>query len=176
MDFFELIKTRQSVRSFETEKPVEKEKIIKCLEAARLTPSACNSQTWHFTVCTGDKAKEIAACCSDSIMNKWAFEAPVFVVASENNYNITAKIGSKLKAKDFRTGDISSAVLQFCLAATEENLGTCILGWFSQKQIQKAINTKRKVHLVIALGYAKENYPLREKVRKPLESITDWQS
>lgn len=93
MDFFELIKTRQSVRSFETEKPVEKEKIIKCLEAARLTPSACNSQTWHFTVCTGDKAKEIAACCSDSIMNKWAFEAPFLLLLQKITTTLQQKLG-----------------------------------------------------------------------------------
>ena len=173
-DFFELINKRQSVRSYNSTKTIEKEKIDYCLNAARLTPSACNSQTWRFTVCMGNKAKEIANCVSDAIMNKWAKDVPVFIVISEEPYNITAKIGSKLKAQDFRTNDIGAAALQFCLAATEQNLGTCILGWFSQKQVQKVIDNKRKVHLVIALGYATENYPIRNKIRKPLEEIVTY--
>jgi nitroreductase len=174
MNFSELIKTRQSVRSFNPEKEVEKEKIISCLEAARLTPSACNSQPWKFTVCSGKKAKEIASCVSDAIMNKWAKDVPVFIVISEENYNVTAKIGSNLKSQDFRTGDIGAACLEFCLQAAELELGTCIIGWFTQKEIQKAINTKKKIHLVIALGYPTEDYPVRNKNRKKLEDITEW--
>ena len=47
MDFLELAGKRQSCRSY-TSTPVEKEKILKILEAARLSPSACNSQPWKF--------------------------------------------------------------------------------------------------------------------------------
>ncbi|MCK4979246.1 MAG: nitroreductase family protein, partial [Candidatus Delongbacteria bacterium] len=46
MNFLELAKKRSSVRSY-IEKPVEKEKILRCIEAASLSPSACNSQPWH---------------------------------------------------------------------------------------------------------------------------------
>lgn len=175
MEFTELIKIRQSVRNYDSSKPVEKEKITACLEAARLTPSACNSQCWHFTVCQGEKAKEISKYVQDAIMNKWASEVPVFVVVSEENYNITAGIGSKLKAQDFRTNDIGAAALQFTLAAADLGLGTCILGWFQQKAIKKIIGTNKKIHLVIALGYAKETDKIRNKVRKSLEQISDWQ-
>ncbi|PKP00685.1 MAG: NAD(P)H nitroreductase, partial [Bacteroidetes bacterium HGW-Bacteroidetes-6] len=47
MSFRELILTRQSVRKYAST-PVETEKINQCLEAARLAPSASNSQPWHF--------------------------------------------------------------------------------------------------------------------------------
>jgi len=49
MNFLELVKTRQSVRKY-LPKEVEPEKIARCIEAARLAPSACNSQPWTFLV------------------------------------------------------------------------------------------------------------------------------
>jgi len=57
MAFIDLLQSRRSVRSF-LDKPVEREKIIKCLEAARLAPSACNSQPWKFVVVDDKKLLE----------------------------------------------------------------------------------------------------------------------
>ena len=45
MELMDVIKARRSVRKYQ-DKPVEREKINACLEAARLAPSACNSQPW----------------------------------------------------------------------------------------------------------------------------------
>ena len=42
MTILEIIKKRRSVRDY-LDEPVEKEKILKCLEAARLAPFACNA-------------------------------------------------------------------------------------------------------------------------------------
>ncbi|MCI2160818.1 MAG: nitroreductase family protein, partial [Oscillospiraceae bacterium] len=50
-DFYQLASERHSCRTYE-EKAVEKEKILKCLEAARMAPSGCNSQPWRFVVVT----------------------------------------------------------------------------------------------------------------------------
>ena len=44
MDFLEIARARQSCRSYDTERPVEQEKLDAVLEAARLAPSACNAQ------------------------------------------------------------------------------------------------------------------------------------
>ena len=55
MEFSELVHKRQSDRKYAPE-PVAREHILKCLEAARLAPSACNSQPWKFIV-VDDKAK-----------------------------------------------------------------------------------------------------------------------
>ena len=49
-----MIQKRQSDRKYKDE-PVSREDIVKCLEAARLAPSACNSQPWRFVV-VEDKA------------------------------------------------------------------------------------------------------------------------
>ena len=57
MDFLEIARARQSCRSYDTERPVEQKKLDAVLEAARLAPSACNAQPYHFTVCRGQAAK-----------------------------------------------------------------------------------------------------------------------
>ena len=47
MTFQELIKQRQSVRKYQ-DKPVEREKIERIIEAVHSAPSACNSQPWKI--------------------------------------------------------------------------------------------------------------------------------
>jgi len=49
MALLDLLKHRKSVRDF-LDRPVEREKSMICLEAARVAPSACNSQPWKFIV------------------------------------------------------------------------------------------------------------------------------
>jgi nitroreductase len=49
MALLDLIKHRKSVRNF-LDRSIEREKLMMCLEAARLAPSACNSQPWKFIV------------------------------------------------------------------------------------------------------------------------------
>lgn len=175
MNFDELIEKRQSVRLYNKEKLVEKEKIEACLYAAHLAPSACNSQPWHFTVVQGEKADKLEKYTHGLGMNKFTTSVPVFVVVSEAAYNVTAGIGSKIKHHDFRSCDIGAAVSYFTLQAQDLGLGTCILGWFDEKPIKKLCGIKGRIQLVIAVGYPAENYPLRKKIRKNLSEIVDWQ-
>ena len=49
MTFFELVKRRKSTRKYSS-LPLPREAIDRCLEAARLAPSACNSQPWSFII------------------------------------------------------------------------------------------------------------------------------
>lgn len=55
MTFLELANKRYSCRAYSSQ-PVPADKIKRCLEAARLAPSACNSQPWYFLV-IDDQAK-----------------------------------------------------------------------------------------------------------------------
>ena len=64
MELIDAITTRRSVRKYQ-DKPVEREKINQCIEAARLAPSACNSQPWHFIVIDDPKVKE--AFCKEAV-------------------------------------------------------------------------------------------------------------
>ena len=171
MNFSEIAKTRQSCRFFDNTKQVEDEKIKVILESAVLSPSACNAQPYHFTVCKGEKAKEVAEATRGMGMNKFTSDVPVMIVISEEAYNKTAGVGAILKDNDYRSIDIGIACAYLTAEATAQGLETCILGWLDDKKIRKICNLNHPVRLVIALGYPKENYELREKKRKAFSEL-----
>ena len=171
MNFNEIAKLRQSCRYFDNSKSVEDEKIQAILESTILSPSACNAQPYHFTVCKGQKAKEVAEATRGMGMNKFTEDVPVMIVISEEAYNKTAGIGAKIKDNDYRSIDIGIACAYLTAEATAQGLETCILGWLDDKKIRKICNLKHSVRLVIALGYPKENYELREKKRKSFDEL-----
>ncbi len=174
MNFLELVKTRQSVRSY-TERQVEREKIEKCLEAAHLAPSANNSQPWKFIVVDDEELKnKVAKETFSNVVpfNKFSLKAPVLVVVITEKPNLASQIGGAIKKTQFNLVDIGIAVEHFCLQAAEENLGTCILGWFNKKGVKKVLNIPQNndVDIVITLGYPKTD-TLREKKRKDIDKI-----
>ena len=171
MNFSEIAKNRQSCRYFDNAKQVEDEKIQAILESTILSPSACNAQPYHFTVCKGEKAKEVAEATRGMGMNKFTADVPVMIVISEESYNKTAGIGAILKDNDYRSIDIGIACAFLTAEATAQGLETCILGWLDDKKIRKICDLKHPVRLVVALGYPKENYELREKKRKSFEEL-----
>ena len=172
MDFLEIANTRQSCRSYDEARAVEPEKLEKILEAARLAPSACNSQPYLLTVCTGEKAKEVALLTRGmGGMNKFAVQAPVCIVVSEGAYNRTAALGAKVKGNDYRSIDIGIMTAYLTAEATAQGLSTCILGWLDDEKIRKAIGTNSATRLVITLGYAAEGDKLRTKKRKELGEL-----
>ncbi|MBO5334207.1 MAG: nitroreductase family protein [Clostridia bacterium] len=171
MNFTEIAKNRYSCRSYDTTRKVEDEKIKAILESAILSPSACNSQPYHFTVCKGEKAKEVAKATQSMGMNKFASDAPVMIVISEGNYNKTASIGAKMKGNDYRSIDIGIATAYLTAEASAQGLGTCILGWFDDKKIRKICGLDSAVRLVISLGYAKEGGVVPTKKRKAYDEL-----
>ena len=171
MNFSEIAKNRQSCRYFDNAKQVEDEKIQAILESTILSPSACNAQPYHFTVCKGEKAKEVAEATRGMGMNKFTADVPVMIVISEEAYNKTAGVGAILKDNDYRSIDIGIACAYLTAEATAQGLETCILGWLDDKKIRKICDLKHPVRLVVALGYPKENYELREKKRKLFEEL-----
>lgn len=171
MDFLEIANARQSCRSYDEAKPVEQEKLDAILEAARLAPSACNGQPYHFTVCRGDTARAVAAATAGMGMNKFAAQAPVLIVISEAPYVKSAAVGSRLKKIDYRSIDIGIAAAYLTAEAATQGLATCILGWLDDGKIREICGLDQPVRLVITLGYAKEGDPLRAKKRKPLSDL-----
>jgi nitroreductase len=174
-EFFGLINERQSCRKY-SERQVEKEKLLKCIEAARVAPSACNSQPWHFIVVNNKElSPKVAECLQDKIMNKFTSECPAFIVVVEESGNLTSRAGALIKHQDYRSIDIGIAVEHICLAATEQNLGTCILGWFNEKQLKGLLNINKlkRIKLVIAIGYPKDDN-VRNKVRKTINEISTF--
>ena len=173
MNFTEIALARQSCRSYDESREVESEKLSAILEAARLAPSACNSQPFHFTVCRGQAAKEVAAATQGMGMNKFSSQAPVLIVISEGAYSKSAALGAKVKGNDYRSIDIGITTAYLTAEATAQGLSTCILGWLDDEKIRKICDLDQPVRLVITLGYAKDD-ALRTKKRKELSELVTY--
>ena len=171
--FADLAKIRQSDRKYK-DQAVERDKLIQCLETARLSPSANNSQPWKFVVADDSEIKEqIAECTIGLGMNKFTHHCPVLVAVVLEKQNFMSSIGSIIKNKDYCLFDLGIAVNQFCLQATDLGLGTCIIGWFDEKKIKKILGvSNRRIPLLISVGYP--DAPTRDKVRKSLDVMSSW--
>ena len=189
-----VIAARSSVRSYSAD-PVEAQAVTCCLEAARLAPSACNAQPWHFVVVSDPETRDELASLSlapGGVMNRFVAEAPVIVAVVAERPNISSQIGAALKKKPFYLIDIGIAAEHFCLQATELGLGTCMIGWFAERKVKRLLGIpgSRRPVLLITLGYpaaaphqtspagesgSASRAPSRAdtpKKRKPLSTIT----
>lgn len=173
LDFLNLVSHRQSDRAY-FDKQVEEDKLLRCIEAARLAPSACNSQPWTFVVVND---KELKNKISDSTSNRllplnhFTKQAPVHIVIVQEFANLTSSIGRAIKDKDYTLIDIGIAAEHFCLQAASEGLGSCMIGWFNEKKVKTLLNipTNKRPLLIITLGYSADK--MREKKRKSIEKI-----
>jgi len=173
MNFMEIAQTRQSCRSYDETRPVEQEKLDAILEAAQLAPSACNGQPYHFTVCRGEIAREVAKATMGMGMNKFAAQAPVLIVVSEKPYVKSAALGAKLKGNDYRSIDIGIATAYLTAEAAAQGLSSCILGWLDDEKLRSLCGLTMPVRLVITLGYPKDD-KLRDKKRKDMDELVTF--
>lgn len=171
MNFTDIALTRQSCRQYDAGREVEEEKLQAILETARLSPSACNGQPYHITVCKGNAAKKVAPAVMGMGMNKFAVDAPVLLVISEEAYVPSAALGAKMKKNDYRSMDIGILAAYITAEATAQGLSTCILGWLDDGELREICKLSHPVRLVITVGYAKEGDALRQKKRKPLSEL-----
>jgi nitroreductase len=176
-ELLKLIGRRQSVRAY-ADQPVEKEKLMRCIEAARLAPSACNAQPWKFIIIDDPVIKNAIADLTSSkllSMNHFTKQAPVHIAVVREKANLTSNLGQVLKDKEYPLIDIGIAVAQFCLQATAEGLGTCIMGWFKEKQVKRLLNIpyNKRLELIITVGYPASD-EIRMKVRKETEKILSF--
>lgn len=175
MQFSELVRKRQSDRGY-APLPVDRALVEQCLDAARLAPSACNSQPWHF-IAVDDPSilTPLAACLKDIVMNQFVITAPVLVAVVAETPPLIPRLAGHLKDKPYYLLDIGIAVEHFCLQAAELDLGTCILGWFDEPGVKRILSIPRskRVPLVLTLGH-----PLhpatRVKQRKLQDQIRSW--
>ena len=174
MAFLELARRRRSVRAYDS-RPVETEKIERCLEAARLAPSASNSQPWHYVIVRDEAARASVARQTRLVlsnMNRFAVQAPAIAVVLRERPKPHIAAGDFIKRTRFNLIDIGISAAHFCLQAVEEGLGTCVIGWFDERGIRALLGIPRRSRpiLVLTLGYSAD-VPIRPKKRKPLDEI-----
>ncbi len=183
MEFSELVKKRYSCRKY-LHVPVEREKIEKCIESARLAPSACNSQPWNFIVVDEkEKLKAVSDAALSGIysMPKLMADAPVLIIVTVNKGNFSAKVGNFVRDTMFYLIDIGIACEHLVLQAAELGLGTCYIGWFNEKEVKKKLGLGKSINipLIITMGNPDESHRSKDitrrfangGARKPLKDV-----
>ena len=167
MNFLEIAQKRRSLRSYDPT-PVEPEKLNYVLECARLAPSWKNGQCWRFIVVEEQSLREELA---DTFTEanpgrKVLVQAPLAIVLCA-----VPSESEVWQDKDFMMLDAGLAMEHLILAATEQGLGTCWEGWFSEERARKVLNVPEEVRVVAItpLGYA--NQERNPRPRKSMEEI-----
>ena len=172
-DYVDLIARRESCRNFDPNRPVEKEKLQRCAEAAWIAPSACNGQPWKYLIVTNPELNEkLRPLMMELGMNKFVKNCPAFAVVLEEATVLKVSLSQKFKDQDFAPIDVAFSASQFCYAATEQGLSTCIIGWHNEQKIRELFGLPKstRVRLILAIGYA-ANDTLRKKQRKPIKDV-----
>lgn len=176
MSFMELVQRRQSARRYEPGRQIPRDVLERCLEAARLAPSACNSQPWSFVVADGPehvRALAEAACGHPPYgMNQFAREASALIAVATEKMKLAARIGAQFRGVQYSLVDIGIACEHLVLQAAEEGVASCWLGWFDEGAVKRHLGIPRgkKVDLLICLGYAADE-SVRPKNRKSLDDV-----
>ncbi len=174
--FYDLVAERQSDRAY-IDQPVEKEKLERIFETARLSPSACNAQPWKIIVVNEPEVRNVIADATSNRVvgvNHFTKQAPIQLVIVEERANLLSSFGSWTQHKHYPHLDLGILAAHIILAATDEGLGSCVIGWFDEQKIQKVLHipSSKRVLMIILLGYSAQ--PHRTKKRKPLSEILSY--
>ncbi len=158
MELLKLIKTRRTIRKY-GEKNVEKEKLMKVLEAARWAPSWANTQCWEFIAVRDAKTKAIL---SETLPKtnpaKGAVANAPIVIAVCGKKGTSGYIDNKPipeKKDSWQMFDLGLAMENLTLMAHSMGLGTVHVGWFSSKKAKKILKVPENIDLIelVPLGY-----------------------
>ena len=167
MDFYKVIETRRSIRSFKKD-PIPEKVLNKVLDATRIAPSGSNRQPWRFILVKDEELKQkMISACNDQ---KFVAEAPLIIVACGKKLPINR--GGYMGEMSMLL-DVTIAFTHLILAARAEGLGTCWIGAFKNSEIKKLLKIPDECEVVAAtpIGYpAKEAFTESSK-RKTLDEI-----
>jgi len=169
------IRDRRSIRKY-LPTPVEEEKLTALIEAARLAPSGCNVQDWHFIVIRSQEGcRKVAA---SGLNQPWMITAPAFILCITGLEKRAPEL-SELKL----TGDLPQLAMKgairdlaiagehIVLEAQHLGLGTCWVGSVDREMLHREFGIPENKYILAALsvGYAAEDPAPRP--RKPLADI-----
>ena len=167
MEFTELIHSRESVRSYNPNRPVQKETIEKILDAGRLAPSAVNHQPYKFLVISSPEMLEKVKVC---YKRDWLKDAPlILVVVGQRDQ---AWIRSYDGYNSVET-DVAIAMTHIILASENEGVGTCWIAAYHPNLLREVLklNENQLIYGITPLGYTKAGYMKSIKKRKSLDEI-----
>jgi nitroreductase len=173
-----VIRERRSVRRFDP-RPVEREKLLVCVEAARLAPSAENAQPCRFVIIDDREIKKAFGETAFSGLyqaTRWALNAPaIAAIVIEQNFT-AGRLGPLIQGTPYHFIDVGIAGEHFVLQAQALGLGTCWIGWFDARKARKFLHLPRSIQVaqLIAMGYPSAGLKERPLRRKALEDIVSF--
>jgi nitroreductase len=172
MDTYDVVNERRSIRSYKKD-PVSRETLLKIIDAALAAPSWSNKQCWRFVVVDAQVEKKlIGEASGQENIIKACGEAPCVVVLCANPRESGSKNGL-----EYYMFDCGLAMENLALAAREEGLGTCIVGWFDERTVKGILNIPDDFRVVsyTPLGYPNEAVPKRpRKKREETVFLNSW--
>ncbi len=167
MNFLDLVKKRYSVRSFD-QREIEKEKLDYIMECVRLAPSAVNFQPWRFVVISDNETLDAV---KSTYKREWIQTAPYIIVACANHDESWHRRSDN---KDHADIDVAIAIEHLCLAAAEQELGTCWVCNFDAELCRGVMSLPSNIEPValIPIGYPADGAEVPEKKRKTMMEIT----
>ena len=172
--FLELVGKRHSIRKF-LDKPVERDKIDLCVEAARLAPSAENVQPWRFVIIDDkEQLARLSRAAFSGIYKVTGFAskaAAIAILVARPDFLVN-QVGARIQGTQFYLLDMGIAGEHFVLQAAELGIGTCWIGWFNKRKVQNLLKIPRthKISALIAMGYFEQEH-VKPKSRKNLDEI-----
>jgi nitroreductase len=171
MDFLSLAKKRYSCRSYKNQ-PVEKEKLMRVLEAGRIAPSAVNFQPWHFVVVQEPSNLQLIQQCYH---RDWLKTVPCIIILC-GDHNTSWK---RKDNKDYCDIDISIATDHLTLQATAEGLATCWVCNFDCAMLTKTLGLPSNIEPIVMLpiGYPLDQPELErhQQKRKKTKDIVHFE-
>ncbi len=168
-DIIDIIRKRRSVRSYK-DKPVEKDKLLKVLEAARWSPSSGNVQNWRFVIVDNPTIKsQLADACYGQY---WLTTTPIIIVIASDESRLRMLFGSKGESL-YSIQNCSVAMANMMLEAESIGLNTCWVGAFDEEAVLRTLRIEDpdiRIRGIIALGYGKEIPP--PPIRLDLDHLT----
>lgn len=176
METLENIDTRRSIRVYQ-DTPIPQEVLEAVLSAALMAPSWKNTQTAGYILARPDSPLwDSILECLPSYNRKTASTAQALVIMTTKKarcgYERDGSFTTK-KEDRWEMFDAGIAAQTLCLAAWEQNLGSCIMGIYDEDRLPELLHIPEEQYItvLISLGYPAEspNAPkrktLEDKVR-----------
>ncbi len=171
MDFFELIKTRESIRDFNTDAKVTKSTLLKIIDAGRIAPSASNKQPWKFIIISSD---EMLDKVSQTYHREWFKNAPHILVVVGN---INSSWVRKTDGYNSIETDLTIAMDHMILAAEALGVATCWIAAFDNDKLRKAmqLTDDEIIYSLTPLGYPNKGFQKKSiKTRKSINELVEF--
>jgi nitroreductase len=170
VEFLEVLRGRESVRSYDPERPVPQDVLSRVLEAGRIAPSAANRQPWKFLLVSSPAALERVRTCYGQ---PWFRDAPHVLVVKGNREQAWKRARDGYVSIET---DLTIAMDHMILAAENEGLGTCWIAAFDPHALRQALalGSDEVVFAITPVGYPRPGYSKRAaKARKPLDEVVE---